>query len=77
MSGVFGGGKKAQAAAQAQAAQQAAEARKQTQTANEEAGRNQQQAERGTSGARYGRGSRALLTGNLSAASQLKQKMGA
>lgn len=74
MSNVFGGG--GQKAAQAQAAQQAADARVQTREANEGTMRNQQQGERG-SGSRYGRGARALLTGNLSSAAQLKSKMGA
>lgn len=74
MSSVFGGSQKG---AQAQAAKQAADARVQTQQANEETMRNQQQGERGATGSRYGRGARALLTGNLSTASQLKQKMGA
>ncbi len=73
MTSIFGGGQKG---AQAQAAKQAADARIQTREANEGTMRNQQQGER-AAGARYGRGSRALLTGNLSTAADLKSKMGA
>lgn len=65
MSGIFGGG-----AAKREAKKQSKRAREDRQMANEDAGRAQQQAERGAGG---GRG-RDMLIGNLS--QRLKQSLG-
>jgi len=67
MSGIFGGG------ASKEAKKQAAQARREMQTSNEEAGRAQQRAERG-SGSGAGTRGRDMLIGNLS--TRLKKTLG-
>jgi hypothetical protein len=70
------GQRKAAKAAARQSRIQMAEARRTTQTANEEAGRNQQMAERGSArNSSGGRSNRTLLMGMLS--DRLKTKIGA